>query len=416
MMRIKWKAVVVAGLGVASAVSRPALAAPFLGGQSHAPSLGHLSQPNEAARARDVSSILDPIRQKHNLPALAAVVVEGDRIVAQGVVGVRAQGSPDLATIDDQWHIGSCTKSMTATLAALLVERGTLKWTTTLGESFPELVPSMDAAWKDVTLEQLLTNRSGAPAGLDADGLWGRLWSFQGTPTEARLALVAGVVQHPPEAPPGSKFIYSNAGFSIAGAMEERATGRTWEDLMREMVFTPLGMSSAGFGAPGETASDGRIDQPRGHRAGPVAVEPGPGSDNPVAIAPAGLVHLSLPDWAKYASFHIHGERGDLPADFPLRLSAESFKRLHTPAGPDAKPDDGYAMGWGITRREWGGRVLNHNGSNTMWFAVIWLAPEKNFAVLVASNIGGDEAQAGTDQAAGALIQDYLAHASRPEK
>lgn len=406
---VAWSVALFAGLVAASAVGQPAPAPPpSLGGQPLTPGDGPLARPDGASQARDVSSLLDPIREKHKLPALAAVVVEGDTIVAQGVVGIRRQGSPELATIDDQWHIGSCTKSMTATLVALLVEQGRLKWTTTVGESFPELAATMDPAWKDVTIELLLTNRSGAPGGLDADGLWGRLWAFSGTPTEARLLLVEGVTKRPPEAKPGSKFIYSNAGFSIAGAMAERAMGRAWEDLIQEMLFAPLGMTSAGFGAPGDAAA---VDQPRGHRPGkssPIAVDPGPGSDNPVAIGPAGIVHLSLPDWAKYASFHIHGERGDLPADAKPHLSADSFAKLHTPAGADAKPDDGYAMGWGVMRRDWGGRVLTHSGSNTMWFATVWLAPEKDFAVLVATNVGGDEAQKGTDEAAWAMIQDHL--------
>jgi CubicO group peptidase (beta-lactamase class C family) len=362
-----------------------------------------------ASAVRDVSSLLAPIRDKHHLPALAALVVQGDSMVAQGVVGVRRQGSPELATIDDQWHIGSCTKSMTATLVALLVEQGKLSWSTTVGDSFPDLAATMDPAWKGITIAQLLSHRAGAPGNLDADVLWGRLRAFTGTPTEARMALVAGVVKRPPEAPPGTKFIYSNAGFAIAGAMAEKATGKAWEDLMREMIFTPLGMTSAGFGAPGDPSV---VDQPRGHHPGsPDAspVEPGPGADNPVAIGPAGIVHCSLPDWAKYVSFHLYGERGDMHVNAPLQLSPESFTKLHTPSGPDAKPDEGYAMGWGVTRRNWGGRVLTHNGSNTMWFTVVWIAPEKDFAVLVATNVGGNDAAAATDEAAWAVIQDEIA-------
>ena len=67
-------------------------------------------------------------------------------------------------------------------------------------------------------------------------------------------------------------------------------------------------------------------------------------------------------------------------------------------------------MGWGVARRDWGeGDVLTHAGSNTMWFAVTWLAPRRDFAVLVASNWGGDEAAKVCDEAASALIQDWLA-------
>jgi CubicO group peptidase (beta-lactamase class C family) len=365
--------------------------------------------PVPTAARENVASLLGPIREQHKLPALAAIVIDGDEIIAQGAVGFRSNGSPEAAAVDDQWHIGSCTKSMTATAIALLVEHGTMSWALTVGEAFPEL--TMDPAWKGVTVEQLLTNHGGAPANLDADGLWERLWKFSGTPGEARMMLVKGVTSRPPEAPPGTKFIYSNAGFAIAGAMAERAANRPWEDLMRDVLFQPLGMASAGYGPPGDM-------QPRGHRSAGgemKPVEPGAvGADNPVAIAPAGLVHCSLPDWGKYASFHLRLARGQAVPE-SLALSPENIARLHTPAPPDGTADEGYAMGWGITRREWGGRLLTHSGSNTMWFAVLWLAPEKNFAILVTTNAGGNSAARGADEAVGALIKWRLASMPAPE-
>src|SRR5207248_3810584 len=121
-------------------------------------------------------------------------------------------------------------------------------------------------------------------------------------PTSARRLLLTGVTSIPPEAPPDTKFIYSNAGYSIAGHMAEKVTGKSWEDLMREKIFRPLGMTTAGFGAPGTRA---RNDQPRGHKADGSAVEPGPGADNPVAIAPANAVHCSISDWAKFAAANL---------------------------------------------------------------------------------------------------------------
>src|SRR5438093_1398063 len=123
-----------------------------------------------------------------------------------------------------------------------------------------------------VTLHQLLTKRGGAPGALEKDPLWLKLWQHKGTPTSARRLLLEGVTSKPPEAPPGTKFIYSNAGYSIAGYMAEKVTGKSWEDLMREKIFRPLGMTTAGFGAPGTRAKN---DQPRGHQANGTPVEPG---------------------------------------------------------------------------------------------------------------------------------------------
>jgi len=364
----------------------------------------------DASGVASLDALLEPIRAKHDVPALGGAIVEGDRLVAIGAVGARKLGAPERATADDLWHLGSCTKSMTATLLAIYVERGALKWTTTVGEIFGDSIPKMDPAWRAVTIEQLVTHRAGAPNDLNADGLWGRLWTHVGTGPEQRLALVEGVVARPPVSKPGTEFLYSNAGFAIAGAMLEKKTGEAWETLMRRELWAPLGIAAAGFGAPG---TQDKVDQPRGHapRGGAaVPIEVGPGSDNPAAIGPAGTVHMSLRDWSKYVALHLRGERegGKL-------LKPETFRKLHAPA--DGKDDGGYAMGWGVTKRPWGdGVVLSHNGSNTMWFAVTWLAPKKDFAVLVTTNQGGEAAAKATDEAASALIleEGRRRSASRP--
>lgn len=346
---------------------------------------------------RDLGPTLEPIRKKRDVPALAAAFLVGNRVAARGAVGVRKRGEDKPITIDDKFHLGSCTKSMTATLAAIFVEEEKLSWETTVGEVFQDV--EMYADWRGVTLAQLLTNRSGAPHNLDADGLWGRLWKHEGSPREQRRTMIEGVLKRAPEAAPGTKFIYSNAGFSIAGAMLEEVADRPWEDLMEERLFRPLGMKSAGFGAPG---TEGELDQPRGHTGKGDPVEVGPGSDNPAAIGPAGIVHCTLGDWAKYVAIHLAmDDENESPAKVPKLLSLESVGRLHTQVGD-------YAMGWGVTKRDWGGgRVLTHNGSNTMWFCVVWIAPRKNFAVLVASNQGGDDASKACDEAAGAIIREH---------
>ncbi|MCC6739571.1 MAG: beta-lactamase family protein [Planctomycetia bacterium] len=367
-----------------------------------------------AGDPRSLDDVLEPIRAKHKLPSLAAVVVTADGLQAQGAVGSRRAGREEPVTTADLWHLGSCTKAMTATLVARLVEQGKLRWTTTLGEVFPKLEDRMDEGWRAVTLEQLLANRGGAPAALDRDGLWGELRAHKGTQTEARRLLLEGVVAHAPEYDPGTKYVYSNAGFAIAGHVAEVVTGTAWEDLMKREVFAPLGIESAGFGAPGRAAE--KADQPRGHTSKGDPVEPGPGSDNPVAIGPAGIVHMSLPEWGKFVAAHLEGgadgggeRRGrKAGAEGPF-LGEESWKKLHTP------PGDNYAMGWATGTRPWAkggkdgdtGRVLTHNGSNTMWFCVTWLAPEKGFAVLVATNAGGDAGGKGTDEAAGAAIKSW---------
>lgn len=333
---------------------------------------------------RDLSPLLAERVAAHGMPALGALVTKGDRTIAAGVAGVRVRGGSAAATLEDRWHIGSCTKSMTATLAAMLAADGAITWEATPASIFPELAPKMDPAWKDATLSRLLSNTSGAAGDLlkDWPDLWSRFWKADLTSTEQRLLLVRTLTALPPEKPPGTAYLYSNAGFSIAGAMLEKASGSAYEDLLRARLFEPLGMKSAGFGAPGKATDPAKADAPWGHNGRGRAIPPGPGSDNPAAITPAGRVSLTLEDWAKYARFHLRGARADQP-----QLGKDSFVRMHEPS-----PESGgahYAMGW-VADASGKPQLLplGHSGSNTMWYAVIWLLPELDLAILTACNDG----------------------------
>jgi len=350
--------------------------------------------PHARADEHDLGPLLEPIRKQHKLPAMGGAIVTGEKLTALGVSGVRKLGSDVPVRAEDLWHLGSCTKSMTATLLGRYVERGELAWTLSMKDAYPWM-DDMHADYRVVTLDQLLRHRGGVPSNLSFDRLWARLWERKGTPTQQRQLLVTEVLRRKPTYVPGAKYLYSNAGYAIAGYALEMRTGNSWEQLMRKELFEPLGMKSAGFGAPGKN-----LDQPWGHsaRGGRVVpMKPGPNSDNPPAIGPAGTVHASLRDWSKYIALHLQGARD---GQKPLLLKRETLRKIQT-----ARPKETYAYGWGNASRPWaGGRVLTHSGSNTMWFCVVWIATARDFAVLVTCNQGGKVAAKACDQAAGALI------------
>jgi len=336
--------------------------------------------------------VLEPIRQKHGLPALAAAVVHDGTLIARGAVGLRAVGSPEPVTVGELWHIGSCTKAFTATLIALLVEDGKLSWTTTIGDTFPDFADEIRSEYREVTIEQLLRHRSGLPTDRRPDpSIRSKIASLSGPIRVQRHEAARLVLQQTPAAPAGTEMLYSNYGYMVAGAMAEAVTGRSWEELIRERIFGPLGMSTAGFGAPGVA---GVLTQPRGHRGGR-PVEPGPAADNTPVIGPAGTIHLSLADWGKFAALHLAGLRGE--SHF---LRPETFTRLYTPS-----PGTNVAMGWGVDDWPGGiGRLVTHAGSNGSWFARIVLSPARNLAILVAINSGGPEAEKATDETVLALL------------
>ena len=342
----------------------------------------------------DISPQIKTIIEGSNVPALVAAAVLDGNIVSHGAAGVRKKNDPTPVTKEDKFHIGSCTKSMTATLGAMLIEDGKLQWETTVSEVFPDLDIHED--YKDVTFEQLVTNTAGVPGDIQPD-LWSSLWQRQGSESAQRMQLVEGILQAPPAYKPGSDQIYSNAGFSIAGAMLETITHKPYEALLAERLFNPLKMSSAGFRAP---ASKDQVDQPYGHTKSffmVSPVEPEPKGDNPPAIAPAGAVHCSVLDFAKYAMFHLRR------ADEQI-LTEASLATLHeTIDGRD------YGKGWIVTNRKWArGKALTHAGSNTMFYAVIWIAPERDFAAVAMCNYGEKEGFSKCDEAIGYLIKKHL--------
>ncbi|MCW5776478.1 MAG: beta-lactamase family protein [Phycisphaeraceae bacterium] len=342
---------------------------------------------------------LESRRERAGLPALGAAVIIGGELAGADAVGVRAAGSAVGVTRDDLWHLGSCTKAMTATLCATFVEEGLLRWDSTVGEVFADQAGSIHAGWRGVTLAQLLRHRSGMAEDRRPNSLHAQMWALRGPMTDRRRRVVELAFAGEPEVEPGSAMHYSNGGYVIAGAMCERVGGKAWEDLMRERVFGPLGMESAGFGPPG---TPGRVDQPRAHRrAGDAwtAVEPGVRADNPAVLGPAGTAHASLADWAKFVALHLAGARGVEG----LLLRPESFAAMHEDADGQA-----YAMGWGTPARDWaGGTAISHSGSNTMWYCVVWAAPERDFAVLVATNCAGDGVAKACDETVWALIQAW---------
>lgn len=358
--------------------------------------------PQEARQARDLTARIEAVREKAGLPSLCAALVTVDGLEGIWVTGKRRADGEELAEAEDQWHLGSCTKSMTATLIALLVARGDLSWDTPLGEALPDLVYDMDTDYLELTLVELLCHRAGLaanPSALmdsprDAEDLIARRAEL------TRMALTTPAVH-----PPRGAFLYSNSGFMVAGHIAEVATGKPWETLMRELLFEPLGMKSAGFGPPGSAQV---CDQPRGHTPNGMSLAPGPQADNPPVIGPAGTVHASLGDWAKYIQLHLKGVRGDVKVG-EITLTQDDFALLHTPYEGPGMP---YGFGWLVDKRPWGGgdgTVLWHNGSNGMWFSLTWLGLGNGVAALVTTNLFSPAATTAADQAVQLVIEEYQA-------
>lgn len=332
------------------------------------------ASPAAAQSEAELERLLANVREPAELVGAAAGIVEQGEIVVRAASGVRVSGGEDAVTIKDNWHIGSLTKSVTATLIATLVDDDTLRWDTTIGETWPDA----DAAWHDVTVSDLLTHQSGAAGNFPMHHF---LQPDPPTVKEIsawRTALVAEASSAPPPGERGS-FAYSNLGYTIAGAMAEAATGQPWEALASTRVLGPLGIAH-GFGPPtGEHA-------PLGHRnAGADNIPVSPAierADNPAFMRPAGGLHMPLDGLLAWAQFHL--------GDGSTLLSPESFARLHAP-GVAMNERQAYAGGWIVDTSGGGfgaGPLVWHAGSNTMWYALVLLFPEQGGAIVFTSNDG----------------------------
>ena len=341
---------------------------------------------------------VEATRAKSKIPALGAAIVHADeREMPTWVAGERVRGRGDPATIDDLWHIGSCAKAMTGALFARLVERGEAAWEARLPELFPDLT-GIDPAWRETRIDQVLTHRAGLPANLDRSRLRAAFQDERAV-VDQRTAATSDALARPP-AKPGS-FRYSNLSYIVAGAAIERILGRPWEKAVIDDVLAPLGVTSVGFGAP--TGA-----QPWGHRSKLPGIGRGkpvdPGSpdhpalraDNPPVMSPAGRIHLTLEDWARFIRIFLTGG-GTL-------LSSASISKLTTPpAGKGPKQGIGWAIPPGKLSRE---VAVGQQGSNTAWVATALIDSSWDRAALVVCNDGRGRMLAVTGHLAAGLLAE----------
>ena len=199
--------------------------------------------------------LAEPIR-KGESPGLIAAVIDEDGVRAIGAAGLRRQGSRSPITVNDLVHIGSNTKAMTATMLATLVEDGTFAkgWETKIGDVYPKLAKKMHPKYGSVTLSQLVRMEAGMPH-MPKDQ-----WSYANHPEirKRRYAIIRDSLKEAPVGPVG-KFRYSNLSYVVAASLAEGLTRKSWETLMEERLFAPLGITTAGFGPPGTRR---KVDQP----------------------------------------------------------------------------------------------------------------------------------------------------------
>jgi D-alanyl-D-alanine carboxypeptidase len=224
----------------------------------------------------DLDAALERLVDRPAGPPGAIVLVHRN-----GSTSVRTAGVADIASerswrASDHMRIASVAKAFSGAVTLSLVSSGQLRLDSTIGE----VLPGQPAAWSAITLRRLLGHRSG-------------LRDFSGTPAflDAFTAdlkrvftheeLLAFVANEPLEFPPGSRYEYSNTDNAVAALMAEAATGKSYERLLRERVYRPLGMHRTSL------PSGFRLPRPFAHGYAPDP--PGPLEDLSEAYSASGL-------------------------------------------------------------------------------------------------------------------------------
>jgi D-alanyl-D-alanine carboxypeptidase len=349
---------------------------------------GHRSDRPEDA-LQTMTALLAANRSKYGVPAMAAIVLGANKVFECQAVGIVRRGRSIPVRTSSPFHLGSNAKAITATMVATLVEENRLRWETTVLDVFPEWSGTLHPDYRGINLNDLFQHHAGLPPYNNATSP-----DMRRLPAGQSVKDVACfILQRPPAQKPGSGALYSNAGPAIAAVMAERVTGLSWEALIRDRIFTPLGIAG-GFGWP--NAADPL--QPSGHVHtwfGPIPTPTFLIHALPPFFRPAGDVHMCLPDYARFLRAHLNGLQGR-----DALLKAATVRHLHTPRGV-------FGLGWGVGPLD--GRLTSgHDGSDGTFYISAALWHERDLAIAVAANMGGDPAAKACHGVSNALARVYL--------
>lgn len=327
-----------------------------------------------APAGADIASIAETTFANSNFVALSVGVSDQHETLGIASFGLRELNSDALVTDHDKWHLGSISKSMTSMLLGTFIAEDRLDVDATLPVLLPHLAAEMHDDWKVTTLRDILEHRSGLPENFEFS-----VMKMMEVDIDDRRSARAQALADILSAPAKSRvFRYSNIGYTLAGHVAETLGDQVWENLLRDRLFMPLDLTSAGFGAPKGVT---RLDQPVGHASflGLFRKPMNPfdsSADNTPILGPAGTVHMSMNDLLTFGRMMLLMSKGE-DSIFP----AEIFNVLTQPSHAD------YAGGLISGKADWaGGRYMWHNGSNTMWYALLVILPEKDLVIAVTTN------------------------------
>ncbi len=325
-----------------------------------------------------VRTDLEGVRARYFVPSLGVAEVTVGDIITYGPIGTaRLQNGLPVAT-DSLYQLGSCTKAMTATALVKLMQDGSLSWDTRLLDVFPEFAATADPAYREITLSDIASHQAGFPPAGDP-ATWDRLRDYHGSRTQ-----YLGEILREPSRIRRGRYLYSNNGYAALGAVIERRTGLSYHEAMNKLLFEPLGIK-AYFGFPKDVGPD----QPWGNTANWGAAAPARAIDQslPEVLAPAGIVSLTLRDYARFLQLHLRGLLGQDDSG----ITADMIRQLHQPRIMTGLPfDQAYAAGW-VVEKVNGETIHWHNGSAGNFMVYMAINPGRQKGIVTVTSVGSSQ-------------------------
>lgn len=317
------------------------------------------------------------------VPGLAIAIVRNDSVIYAKGYGVQAVGGA--APVDDHtlFEIGSSSKAFTATLVAMLVSDGKMKYDEKLADLLPGFRLYDPVANTEVTVRDALTHRAGLSRGELA-------WLGAGV---SRAEVLHRLSFLKPESPFRSKWSYQNMMYLAAGEAAGKAAGDSWDHLVVQRIFTPLGMASTYTSVPADSRN---IATPHGLIGDSVYTKPHMDIQD---VAPAGAIVSNARDMAQWLRFQLNdGTVGGKRLVSHVALAETHASQIlmapgvNPRAGADTAPAttlfSTYGMGWMI--EDYHHQLMWQHGGNTDGMTTaVGMLPEKKLGVVVLSNMNG---------------------------
>ena len=314
------------------------------------------------------------LADKHGVPGANLAILAGGE-VAEAAYGVLNQRTGVEVTTDSVFQIGSISKVWTATLVMQLVDEGRLDLDAPVVTYLPDFKVADAEVTRTVTIRHLLAHTSG----IDGDH-----FLDTGRGDDCVAAYVTSCAELKQTHPLGATMSYCNAGYTVLGRVVEVLRKQTWDTVLRERLFTPLGLTQAGT-LPEEAllhrAAVGHIRPPGGE----LQVTPVWGIFR--SAGPAGLIHATPREVLKFAELHL---KDGLAPDGTRILSEQSARAMRE---PQIEVPDQYTLGshWGLgwILMNWSGReVYGHDGGTIGQSAFLRIVPDADVAVCLLTNGG----------------------------